>query len=352
MQTSTLIHQLFELLADHCTFKNGGRRTFIDKVNSVLKMSTLDSNKSIDALWQQTWDKPLYADQYAYIASDLIDKLHGMIPCPLDDFQCLPLEPDILKGLKRYTLKHRRVLALGAAWAHIVERHIATATAIEERLLAQEQPPELTEFARQAMGAPGYSGTSEFGYFFDAITAVKGFGQITALHISTDLGYPVYKPDRWLLRFAATDPSVRSVIEKKLPTGIKLEQVTHSYLERHLELVMFAIDHLTEAFSRAPQSHEIVDLNLRFRRHRFVDLMVVKFGMTPEKQFGIEISGKDLLLRDPQLAQRYPQLHVIAKEMDQAIKAKTQKRQAKHRKKNATTTQAAAVATFSTTGHN
>lgn len=329
----SLVHQLFELLANHCTFKNGGRRTFVSKVNSVLEMSTLDSRKDIDALWRQTWDKPLYADQFAYIASDLIDNLRAMTPSPLDDFRCLPPEPDLLKGLKRYTVKHRRLLALSAAWDLVFERHIATAKVIEARLLMQ-RPHQVTDFAREALGAPGYTKAAEKIALFDAVTAVKGFGKITALHISTDLGYPVYKPDRWLLRFAATDPSVRLAIENKLPVGMTLERVTQGYLERHLELVLFAVDYLTEAFTLAPQPQEVVDLDLGFRCHRFVDLMIVKFGMTPEKQFGIEISGKDLLLRDPRRAQRYPQLFLIAQAMDQAVKAKKQARRAKRRAKS------------------
>ncbi|OZI63208.1 hypothetical protein [Bordetella genomosp. 11] len=301
---------------------------FIDKVNSVLEMSTLDSSKCIDTLWRQTWDKPLYADQFAYIASDLIDKLRAMTPSPLDNFRCLPPEPNLFKGLKRYTVKHRRLLALGAAWNLIFERHIATAKIIEARLRIQRSY-QVVDFARQEMGAPGYLPAVREASFFDAVTAVKGFGQITALHISTDLGYPVYKPDRWLLRFAATDPSVRVAIENKLPVGTTLDHVTQSYLERHLELVMFAVDSLTEAFALSPQPQEIVDLEPGFRYHRFVDLMLAKFGMTPEKQFGIEISGKDLLLRDLARAQDYPQLFFIAQEMDRAIKAKMQKRRAK-----------------------
>ncbi|SIT49455.1 hypothetical protein BN2476_680151 [Paraburkholderia piptadeniae] len=110
-----------------------------------------------------------------------------------------------------------------------------------------------------------------------------------------------------------------------------LDRVTQGYLERHLELVMFAIDQLTEDFQRTPQPAEIVDLNIGFRRHRFVDLMVVKFGMTPEAQFGISISGKRRLLTDDGLAQRYPHLYAIAKEMAQAIEDGQKARAARRR---------------------
>jgi hypothetical protein len=331
----SLVHQLFELLTGHCTAADGGRETFIAKVNAILEASTLDSTKGIDALWQQSWDKPLYADQYAYIASNLIDRLRAMTPCPLDDFRSLPAQAGILSGLKRYTLKYERLLALGAAWERIAATHVATAVQIEHSLKTVP-PAQAIQFARQAMGAPGHNNSSDELSLFDEVTAIRGFGQITALHISTDLGYPVYKPDRWLLRFAATDQSVRSAIESRLPAGMTLDRVTQGYLERHLELVMFAIDQLTADFQRTPQPAEIVDLNIGFRRHRFVDLMVVKFGMTPEAQFGIGISGKNrLLLKDDglALAQRYPHLYAIAKEMEQAIqdrrKARTAKRRAK-----------------------
>jgi len=333
LSAPSLVHQLFDLLANHCTSKDGGQRKFVEKVNSILEMSTLDSKKDIDTVWCQTWDKPLYADQFAQVASDLIDGLRAMTPAPLNDFRCLPSEPHLLKGLKRYTLKHQRLLTLGAAWNLVFERHIAAAKLIEARQQTH-QPTELTSFAREVIGIPGYGGVGEKPLFFDAVTALTGFGKITALHISTDLGYPVYKPDRWVLRFAATDPSVRLALENRLPVGMTLDRLTPRYLERHVELVLFAVDHLTEAFAGAPQPREIVDLRLGFRRHRFVDLMIVKFGMKPERQFGIEISGMDLLLRSPDLAKRYPQLFVIAQEMDKVIKEKRDAKRAKRRAKS------------------
>ncbi|WP_143811100.1 hypothetical protein [Paraburkholderia piptadeniae] len=169
------MHQLFELLAGHCTAADGGRDTFIAKVNAILEASTLDSSKGIDALWQQSWDKPLYADQYAYIASKLIDRLRAMTPCPLDDFRGLPAQAGILSGLKRYTLKHERLLALGAAWERIAATHIATALQIEHNLKTL-LPAEAIQFARQAIGAPGHNNTADERSLFDEVTAIRGFG--------------------------------------------------------------------------------------------------------------------------------------------------------------------------------
>jgi len=150
---------------------------------------------------------------------------------------------------------------------------------------------------------------------FDRIDSVPGYGVTTTLHIATDLGYPVYKPDRWLLRFAAAQDSVRQAIEERLADGVSLGTVSPAYLERHYELVTLAIDALTSEFIAQPAPKELVDLSAGFRQHRFVDLMVAKFGMTPETQYGLEISGKDRLLGDKELALRYPVLHKIAIEM-------------------------------------
>lgn len=318
---TSIIHELFYLLADHCTYKDGGREKFVAKVNMVLEGATLDSSKDIDALWRHTWDKPLYADQYAFKASNLIDALRANAPCLLDDYRSLPVDPDLLKGLKRYTLKHQRVLALASAWEEIYRKHIAAAKEIEDRL-RNRPSQEVVAFARHTMGAPGYPYGGEGCSYFDSITSVKGFGEITALHISTDLGYPVYKPDRWLLRFAAVDPSVRDAIQAKLPADKTIEWVDQSYLNRHLHLVLHAVDHLNEEFQNYPQPPEIISLDRGFRRHRFVDLMVVKFGMTPEQQFGIEFSPKDVLLRDDKLALKHPSLYKIACDMDQLVRSK------------------------------
>jgi hypothetical protein len=313
----SLVHQVHELLGNHCTGGSSGRKLFLNKVNSTLEACTLDSDWDIDTLWRQSWDKPLYADQVAQIATNLIERLRAMSPSPFDDFDNLPADAMLLKGLKRRGQKHARVAALGAQWRSIYELHIAAAKKIEDRLKVQAAQ-DVIEFAREVLGVPGFIHHCSTASLFKAIDDLKGFGQITTLHISTDLGYPVYKPDRWLVRFAAVDPSVRHALEGKLPSGKTVDNLNQSYLERHVDLVLFAVDHLTAQFGLHPQPEEVTDLSVAFRRHRFVDLMVAKFGMTPESQFGIEISGKDALLSDSILAERYPDLYRIALEMKHA----------------------------------
>ena len=331
----SLVHQVHELLANYCT-GSSGRNIFLNKVNSILEASTLNSDQDIDTLWRYSWDKPLYADQVAQIATNLIDGLRAMSPPPFDDFENLPADALLLEGLKRRGQKHARVVALGAQWRSIYELHVVTAKMVEDRLEV-ENVKDVIEFAREVLGVPGFIHHRSNASLFEAIDDIEGFGRITTLHLSIDLGYPVYKPDRWLVRFAAVDPSVRHAIEVKLPKGKTLDDLSQSYLERHVDLVLFAVDHLTAQFGLDPQPKEITDLSVAFRRHRFVDLMVSKFGMTPESQFGIEISGKDLLLMDSKLADRYPDLFRIAVEMEHVAakrrEAGRRKRQEKARAK-------------------
>lgn len=222
MTALSLIHQIFELLADHCTAEQGGRKLFIRSVNALLERSTLCSTADIDTVWRATWDKPLYADQYAHIATRLMDQLRAMQPCVLDDFRQLPQSPELLRGLKRYTVKHERLLELAKHWEDIHATHTATARVVEALFDKGLPLAEVEVSARRLLGAPGYVDRSDRSTLFSRLTAIKGYGQITALHICTDLGYPVYKPDRWVLRFAAVDRSVRATIESALPPDVAL----------------------------------------------------------------------------------------------------------------------------------
>ncbi|WP_109479721.1 hypothetical protein [Paraburkholderia sp. C35] len=132
-----------------------------------------------------------------------------------------------------------------------------------------------------------------------------------------DLGFPVYKPDRWLVRFAATDASCKSVIAKLLD-GVSVEQADEKYLERHLDIVCHAVDALRDSFMDTPDG--IVNLDEGFLRHRFVDLVLSKFGMEPESSFGLVTSGKEFLLaeRNSDSRKDFPALHDIAVAMKRA----------------------------------
>jgi hypothetical protein len=144
------------------------------------------------------------------------------------------------------------------------------------------------------------------------------------------------------VRFAAADQRNHAELERRV--GKKLEAITQSYLERHLDVTFHAVDIIEEQYSALPQPAELVDLNDGFLRKRFCDLMLAKFGMEPEDTFGIKVSGVECILGAPRVAQRFPDLVPIAEEMKKAAQEGRDRKKRASAKKRIGTHQDGAVA--------
>jgi hypothetical protein len=320
-----VVHQVFELLRDHCTGGPEGRDRFVRQCNALLDGTALDATQPATTSWARSWDKPLYANQLAQRATEVAERIRG-IPGLFADPLNLPDDQAYLRGLRAPRLKLDRVRLLGQHWANLHRLHQQTAAAALRQLAAGDTAVAVSE-TRRHLGVPGYRTGDSTGTLFDALTALRGIGPITTLHLLTDLGYPVYKPDRWVVRFAALDPTCQGELQRRLPPDRKLDQLDAAFLLRHLDLVCMAVDKLTAQFLQCPAPEGIRVNSADFRAYRFVDLMVAKFGMKPEASFGLTISGKDwLLTAPPEDVARFPALSAIALEMGEALRAQAQSR--------------------------
>ena len=321
LPSESLVHQVFELLRDHCTDGNHGQALFLQQCNAVLRGTALDAGQSAAASWSRSWDKPLYANQLARRATEVADRIRRTPELFADPLR-LPDDPACLRGLRAPQLKLDRVRRLGGSWAELHRLHQSIAT-VAQRLIATESLSEAANETRRLLGVPGFRTRNTTGTLFDALTAVDGIGPITSLHLLADLGYPVYKPDRWVVRFAAADPSCRRQLQRHLQSECDLDRLDASFLLRHLDLVCLAIDSLTASFTHYPTPVGIEMSAADFRAYRFVDLMVAKFGMKPEESFGLAISGRDwLLAAAPAEAGRYSTLLQIAREMESTVRVR------------------------------
>ncbi len=311
---TNVVHQVFRLLRDHCTDGANGRERFVRQCNALLDATALDATQPATVSWARSWDKPLYANQRAQRATEIAERIRctpELFASPLQ----LPDDPACLSGLRAPKMKLNRVRLLGQHWADIHRLHKSTAAAALRLLAAGDT--DFVDVTRRLLGVPGYRNRDTAGTLFDALVAIDGIGPITSLHLLTDLGYPVYKPDRWVVRFAAVDPTCRRELRRRLPPDRDLGRLDASFLLRHLDLVCMAVDLLTAQFLQSPAPEGIAMSAADFRAYRFVDLMVAKFGMKPEVSFGLTVSGKDwLLAASPAEAARFPMLLDIAREMD------------------------------------
>lgn len=309
----SLVLKVFELLADHCVHP-GEREKFVEKVNAILMDSTLNTTASIDDAWKQSWDKPLYANQNADLATKLLERMRSSGPTPFDDFRAIRGTANDLKGFQRYTLKYRAIVGLAAAWPRVFERHDEIRRSALEVLARDQTLAQTVDQVRAFMGVPTYRTRDARDTLFHRVDDVWGFAKITTLHLLLDLGYPLYKADRWLVRFAAVDRGTREEMELKYPLR-KLLEFSPQELLPHLDVIFRGMDKHTSALLQEGQPEGVINLTEAFHAFRFCDLMVAKFGMTPEASFGLARSGVTALLNDAALAARYPELHRIALEM-------------------------------------
>lgn len=323
-----IVSQVFSLLHDRCTEGDeSNRKQFVKRIDELLNETRLEERDEAKA-WLVSWNKPIYANQHAAKATEIIERCKAIFDRrDGNDFD--DVKVDVLNGLRDPAEKLARIQRLSAKWPEIFNAHAKAASAVLNRLNTGSYSTEETvTFARRMIGAPGFAkldGQSET--LFDTLAGVRGVGPITRLHLMMDLGYPVYKPDRWLVRFAAADPRCQAVVQARLGTR-SLEDLDEGYLLRHLDIVCAAVDVLRDTFAEHPPGF---DLTPGFLSYRFVDLVLSKFGMEPEASFGLKISGKSLLLKDPSARIEYPELYVIAKAMDETSKKEAEKAKEKKR---------------------
>jgi hypothetical protein len=306
---SALPTQAFDLLYNHCTGNNDdNKRTLVRKFNEILEGSVLRQRSSLDA-WTMTWDKPLYSNQLADGATDVRQRVQDTwFKTP--DQSDLPTDHTVLKGLRDPGLKLRSITELAGIWDKFYAAHQAAVSASLDIL--EKRPAEAVPLIRELIGLPGYSRHDGSKLFHILKDGVHGIAEITAMHILMDLGYPTCKPDLWLVRFVQAQNAMEGELEKrKVTTPVPVRRA------KEMECVETnaAVDIILEGYPIGEQPRQVVNLDRAFVRGRFCDLALAKFGMSPESSFGIVRSGMDALLNDSDIADTYPDLLPIAREM-------------------------------------
>jgi hypothetical protein len=189
---------------------------------------------------------------------------------------------------------------------------------------------------RKIVGAPSpIEGVSSRLYW--RLIQIKGFGVATALHTMVDYGFPVCKPDLWIIRLTQAYSELReadqvnsllSAVRTQCP-NFDTTLLSQKYIEAHPEFTFAVMDYLVA-------NHVDVDdpllkdggirLDLNFNAHRFADLIVAKFGMSAEESMGIMVPPSQLLdryskSRDLALIKKYPRLSDLATHAEEIRRA-------------------------------
>jgi len=339
----SLIHDIYQVLRNECTGSDENKALFDRELGDLVRSSTFQPNLSELDVWKRVWNKPFFQQTDAGVAN-LECQRRRLVFEDLDLIRGQDWEYTGAIGGKHsaYTAKGTAVnSALDGGYIHTTGGpHVLQHPLRGSRLFANRQlalnfnsiyqaydsynqlyvraqkssAPVLTPQALRAQlrlqAVP----------VVEAIERVDGFAYTTACHIATDLGFPFYKPDRWVCKFVLALPHVSAEFAQK--SNCTVAQLRNDTLKpdskQSRERIFKELDILLDKFVQ-PLPHlgkDIAHLNVAFQRLRTADWIVAHFGIGPESAYGLTATPYDLLKKPgTPLAKKYPDLANLAQTM-------------------------------------
>lgn len=348
-----IVNQIFQFIYDHCTGpdenKSSNQRKFLGGVRDLLTKTTL-RERTIDELWALSWDKPIWANQPANVGGKVVVRcVQSKIFARYKEIPSFsPENVKILEGLRDPKEKLIRINRLASDFEQIYNEYISALLHITN--IAHSAGRELNSFncstleIRKIIGAPNPNGVMA-RRLYGRLVQIKGFGVATALHTMVDYGFPVCKPDLWIIRLTQAysemvengdKDSLLKTIRAQCP-NFDITLLSQKYIEAHPEFTFAVIDYLVENHLNVEAPYlkdEGIRLDLNFNAHRFADLIVSKFGMSAEENMGIVVPPSQLLdkhskSQDEALIKKYPQLSDLATNAEEIRRADAERKDVK-----------------------
>jgi len=337
-----LINDITRFMYEHCTGvgeeKAINQDKFIASIGEVLSATELKP-RTIEELWALSWDKPIWS----WISAKMASKVRAST-IDNDLFQSYrnfsedgKLSLNSLKGLRRPADTLRRIQGLYSNFQHIYEAYEKAASKLlnpESEFINITSASKNIDSVRKVIGVPPFKIKNSLFDQFKNLHGYKAKASATRLHTLADYGLPVCKTDLWIVRFTQTIAIIdveherksinKFFLDKNLNFDVNLSDWNKGFLESNPQFAFWIVDFLIENhfdFYDLFWSDHQLDVISRFNAHRFVDLILAKFGMELEIDFGLVESPMDIL--DPsnarcnkQLIKDYPHLSLLAAKVD------------------------------------
>lgn len=328
-----LINEITHFMYNHCTGTGDEQIQNQDKfISSMLEIfnNTKLKNRTLEELWAISWDKPIWSNEKATRASEVYKTclangiFHNFHQFSSDD----ELNLQSLKGLRDPVEKLARIKGLHQGFSKVYEAYSKTMlelAILDETLGLQNSKSGDFEAIRESIGVPPHKKLKKTLY--SEMNALRGYGGITELHTLADHGFPVCKPDLWIVRLAQAFAEIQKsnqlelFIQTQYP-DFKIAEVIgdEKFFERQPQFTFLVIDYLIQSQFDFDDNFFVahnIPVNERYVAHRLTDLLVAKFGMSLEKSFGLVRSPLELLDKndsksDPRLIERFEVLSDLA----------------------------------------
>lgn len=302
---SKLINQLIHIQYHECT---NDKERFIASIKQLLDNTSL-RKRTEQELWNLTWDKVYFAGVKTAYGRNWVNPI--VAEGSLNDFNKIPEHPET-PGLKRNPVRFRAVQQIADKFQHCFDIYEDVRKAISEMQEDIRSPESIDNIRRKLGVMPGSNGEGKL-YNDLRVAGVNqgdifewGVSDATVLHMLTDYGFPVCKPDLWVVRwsdafctFSRNNNELEEYIQSSYP-NFRVADCNHAYLKNpnNIHYNFLIIDYLikkhfdeTDPFFK---EHDI-DIEIQFNLYRFVDLILAKSGMSLEEGFGMNITPFNLL---------------------------------------------------------
>lgn len=314
---SKLINQLIHIQYHECT---SDKELFIASIKEILENASL-KKRTEQELWNLTWDKVYFAGVRTSIGREWVS--HIKSEGSLDDFNKIPDEPET-DGQNRNKKKFRGVKLLSDQFQHCFALYEDVRKDVSE-MQGDMHSPENIKIIRRKLGV--MPGSNENGKLYNDLriegnqTTIQGVQHTTILHMLTDYGFPVCKPDLWVARlsdaFSKNNNELEDYIRSLGFPDFSIAKCSSDYMrtENNVHYNFLIIDYLiTNHFDSTDpffKEHDI-DIESQFNKYRFIDLILAKLGMSLEKGFGMNNTPFRLLVnKNEPLREKYAEFAQI-----------------------------------------
>ena len=328
-----LINQLMYIQYHECTKDNNDKKKYIKSIKDILEKTSL-KERTAEEIWDLTWEKAYFSGVKTAIGRKWVNNIRNeKNGNKLEDFNNIP-DSSNSEALKKNEPRFKAVQELAKKFQGCFDLYENVRKAISE-MQEDINKPESIEIIRKNLGVkPGsnHEGKLYRDLRIKGIRKVKqGIKHITVLHMLTDYGFPVCKPDIWVMRIAEafskslgnTDNKLQDFIRSYADCGdFEIKNCSEKFFkkEKNAHYVFLIIDYLIKYhFDKDDLFFKKYDIDIKsqFNRYRFVDLIIAKSGMSPEEGFGMYISPFQRLKEDQQLKEKYSEFKKIVDIIDE-----------------------------------
>jgi hypothetical protein len=318
---SKLINQLIHIQYHECT---SDKELFIASIKEILENTSL-KKRTEQELWNLTWDKVYFAGTLTENGRNWINRIRE--EGSLDNFNKIPEHPETA-ALMANTARFEAIQKIAKKFLHCFALYEDVRKAVSE-MQGDMHSPENIDIIRRKLGVMPKS--KKKGNLYNDLR-VKGVNQkgkkfewgvahTTVLHMLTDYGFPVCKPDLWVARLSDAFCKNNNELEDNIRSlgfpDFSIANCSRNYLqkENNVHYNFLIIDYLiTNHFDSTDpffKEHEI-DIESQFNKYRFIDLILAKLGMSLEEGFGMNNTPFRLLVnKNEPLREKYAEFAQI-----------------------------------------